>query len=439
MSTVVIPNTLSTSEYCLNVENKKPMNGIFPFSQDFRSVKSENTGLNAGRQEQGHGGYSINIINCTQDEIIVVDQFNCATTIGPVEHNYAAARALVGCIAIEVVHNRPPRSDILPDHNHEQYRAFSTRGCLNKIRDFFFRSPNKAEPLTESTNQVSMYIIDEAYEKLNEHGGSFYLEDVKLAFSLTNSTEVVIHPDTDSKEMLEHFPDYETNILSLKLFINDSTNRYANIFINVAGTVERIPIQRKSGVEDGLYISRATNIRRRTDMQQQFYRLDDPAIPYRLYRSKEDASVDGNVAKSIEMETVLEKQKTVKLQAVNSREEAERRREQQLESKLSEVQDQLDAELKRKVDEVMRNADERVKLAEADAKEAKLQADRQLTELKAKIQANEIRTEEIRKTHLSREEYKRKVVLEAAKYISTMATVAVTLLGGFIAVMKLSK
>lgn len=439
MSTVIIPNTLSTSEYCIFAENKKPINGMFPFSQDFRSIKSQAMEYNAGRQEQGHAGYSINIINCTQEEIIVIDQFNCVTTIGPVEPSYAGNRGLTGCIAVEVVHNRPPRSDLLSDHNHERYRAYSTRGCLTRIRDFFFRSPAKNEVVTESTNQVTMFVINEATDKFHEHDGSFYLEDVKLAFAVVDTQEIIIHPDTDSKEMLEHFPDYDTNMLSLKLFINDSANRYASMFINVAGSVERIPIQRKSNVEDGLYISRATNIRRKTDMEHRFFRTDDPAIPYKLYRSKEEALVDGNIAKSIENQTAIVKQATAQIQSRTTLEEAERKNEQTLLAKLEQMQNQLEEENQRKYAEALRNADERVRIAEAEAKEERLRADRALTELRSKLQQSELKTEEIRKASLSRDEYKRKVVLEAAKYISTMATVAVTLLGGFIAVMKLSK
>lgn len=325
MSLYRFPDSIEPGQYHLTTGSSVPSiwTGTTNDSPMIGHMHLHDSTRNALRaQHNGAIGVSVTVINYTNDPIIYLDRNNNVMTIMPqinrgvdafgssiVPDAYAKYQ---GTIVIEIVQTRNLRDINQQDYRFQQYKKIRELQT-NEMSRYHYSDLSEIDHIPRDvSNQVYQYIIPNAQQLINEKQDAFYIEAANIVIMGNNVRELVLHPDTPTSVLLEldkSIP-HERSIMQHNLFVVDPECIYSNCYINIGGSVIRLPVRRDARDAPGVYV--ATNaydkgIKVKTEIKH--YALSDETSPIRLFHTPKDAATYGNPDKLIELEQLKQKLK----------------------------------------------------------------------------------------------------------------------------------
>ena len=177
---------------------------------------------------------------------------------------------------------------------------------------------------------------------LETHGGTLYLEDLDVVIS-TEPRGQLIHPYSAAGRDLAQIGDTQgvdaENAASFIIRIIDNNRRIGNQFINLAGSIHRIPARVNPDMEDGIYVVRAGAT------EGDFPPGPPSVIRYDFEEGKTQLKLFDNVASARvhgDQETADKQQYTREIQKLRNEEIEHKRAASESASKLREKEHELE-------------------------------------------------------------------------------------------------
>lgn len=400
-----IPSPLPMGQYRLNSSNGNPIDGMYPHGQYLLDLFSDATCFQINNHSNGASTNGLTVVNYTNEPITYIDHWNCLVTVPPCEED----RGFGGCVVVEHVHSKPDYSFYSQNFGQdtdfdEQQKFYNEQQTPHDVRSIFYID---VETLVSSQplNVVTWMVIDNAQEKLNNHGGCFYLEDFDICIGKSRLVKKMVHPRSTADVLATATAQSHQSFLSIQLFINDPTYKYSKKFVKLGMEIYEIPIKRMANKEEGVYIvERDYNNRPITRR----YSIGDKDLPFVLHDSRSCAEHENN-------SSVLEKET------------------QRLKLEMQNLKAKADLELIREKEvfareEAARKAEERIHEKEKEIKRREAEISEQIKRKRmAEKEAEKVKSEQ----DLEKKAQFRKALIEYAKLATTLITTATTLYAWF--------
>lgn len=264
---------------------------------------------------------SINVINYTDVPIVCLDRNNNVLTILPqteqiynphygynqLNDNYLRFK---GSIVVEMVQTRNVRGVNVDDAMYQKYKRLHELQ-YNEVGRYHYSDINDYDTVKrDCSNQIHQYVINDAIKVLERHNDAMYLEACNVVFMLSDCPDLIIHPETPESVLLAMDKTVvdERDSVTHQMYIVDSDGLYTNCFANLSGSVTKVPVRRDTREPPGIYLKRSHRVgRAQKVVDTEFYKLDDPNCPIRIFSSYQEAQAYGDPEKMVELKQLYAK------------------------------------------------------------------------------------------------------------------------------------
>lgn len=249
--------------------------------------------------------YSVSVINYTDETIVVKDRFGKHEILEPKKRGHASRPR---CVKIVERTKLEPSGTVrvtgveyINDSQQTEYTK-AYQDVLRQLDDYTQRNDHFRYGI------VATIQADRVRE-------GCYIPSIDKVIYLESSFITYEHPESKEGRLLRKSKTTGlTYGLDYRIEIFDRAYEVSSRWININGTVMEIPINRtiSSGVEDGVELTMLV----RGKHVKTLYSIDEADDKLRLYRSKEEATIYGDLKAELEAthkELLSEQQKVVEL------------------------------------------------------------------------------------------------------------------------------
>ncbi len=250
--------------------------------------------------------YTNKIINMTDRDVHITGRDGLTHTIKP---TYRPSRQAG---SVDILYG------VTTDESHVK---FDSTNQLNAVREFeipFYEDMrkflNKQDQLYHGrSTKWSMYRV--TIGDIEKAGGSVYVRQLDICISCGDIGDVKSHPY--SPVGLEEYHEYncraytEEGTFGYSMRLVDNRGLIDDRYVNMSGTIFRVPVVRDPNVSDGVYITyvgKADDLSNRHTPKTEYYTLEEMSekCPW-VYKSIDDAAHYGDVVARLDADVTLKK------------------------------------------------------------------------------------------------------------------------------------
>lgn len=243
------------------------------------------------------------ITNYTDQPIVLIDRDNRARTIQPSELTHSGEVEFMNAVVIEKITVKQQRLNNSKDEAFHRYSKIRQLLRRSTVRGFYEGYGVVDNP--EDYHFLDQAVINNVEYHLTNNGGAVYLEAMGYVIAHPDTQNVTfLHPHTDSITKMELCPTAANESSAfLELIINDTEHLYEKVFVNLAGQVMEIPVQRNPLLENGIhYVTGVLDNFRNKDKSSHYFQFGDKLCPIKIFGSKSEAETMGDVSTIAEQE-----------------------------------------------------------------------------------------------------------------------------------------
>lgn len=174
-----------------------------------------------------------------------------------------------------------------------------TDSAASTIKEYIDANPESTQQYTGCTINLDCVVT---MNELRAGKGSLYFNETDLVVSMLPSTQRIIHPFSKEKlrnDRLEsHLKQDPPNTFFYKIEIVDNFNRYGRRYFRIAGEVYSVDPIHDQLRKCGIYVTRTKPCQGGfflTELIEDYYSIEDGEKELMLFRSFEQAKMDGDV------------------------------------------------------------------------------------------------------------------------------------------------
>lgn len=262
-------------------------------------------------------------------------------------------------------------------------------------------------------------------EEVKRCGGALYLEELDIVISLCQGGYVPIHPaGSASMRMTERGMSRQPSEgFLLEITINDPHDQIGPRYMNLGGTVYKLPVIKDMTQKTGYYVVQSRDVETGYDAAEhetKFLSHDEFSGLFNVYSSQVDAETLGDPA-GIRDREVKEREHAAKMEKLEREEKL-----RNVQSQFEELKHSNSVEAARREEEMARLSHE-LTLAEKKLAQQKIELDEAVASNKASREVDSLRNKDFYESR----SYQRKDTSEVLKWLPTVLVGVAGLLAGF--------